>query len=252
MGLLGSLVVCAVCAFFVGGIPFGFVIARAKGIDIRRVGSGNIGATNVSRALGKKYALLVFFLDFLKGALSVLAAAYLCGSPDLTLFPVSDKPSVLTLVNEVLKKSPQSVNQFSETALLCGTVAGAFAVLGHCFSPYLKFHGGKGIATSAGVTLMLIPLPFLVSIAIWVLILFLFRYVSLASICAAFSLPIAFALMYRLHTHRYFWILAYCLLITVVVIAKHIPNIKRLVFKKEPKIGRKKEAEKQDEQNIPA
>src|SRR3954452_6664306 len=109
-------------AYFVGAIPFGYLVARARGVDILHEGSGNIGATNVSRVLGKRFGILVFALDFAKGALPTLAAQRSAG-----------------LLDDPLWASGLPV------------AAGLAAFLGHCFPIYLRFHGGKGVATGAGV-----------------------------------------------------------------------------------------------------
>ncbi|MCX7703088.1 MAG: glycerol-3-phosphate 1-O-acyltransferase PlsY [Planctomycetota bacterium] len=230
------LLLFAVVAYLIGGIPFGLLIAKAKGIDIRKVGSGNIGTTNVARALGKKYALLVFFLDFLKGALPVMALTVMMNG-----FSFNLKSLFFTFSREALYNAGCKAPSIISLAVLLG----AFAVLGHCFSPYLKFRGGKGIATSAGATLMLLPLSFCVSVGIWILLILLFRYVSLASICAALSLPFSFLLIYSdIECFKYSWAIYYCLFIAVLTTVKHIPNIKRLVSGKEPRVGEKKESER--------
>src|SRR2546426_632231 len=157
--LLTGLVVVA--AYVVGGIPFGYLIARARGIDIFQHGSGNIGATNVGRVLGRRFGILVFVLDFLKGALPTLAATLLdrTAQPDL---PADTLP----------------------------VTAGLAAFLGHLFPIYLHFRGGKGVATGAGVVAVLLPLPTVAALATWLVVVVCTRYVSLASLCAAAMLCI--------------------------------------------------------------
>jgi acyl phosphate:glycerol-3-phosphate acyltransferase len=141
-------------AFFVGSIPFGLILAKRKGVDIRQHGSGNIGATNVYRVLGKDAGLLVFLLDVLKGLGPAVAVLYMFGRQELAV------------------------------------AAGALAVVGHCLSPFLGFRGGKGIATGLGMLLGSAPLVALTAFAIFFVLMLFTRYVSLSSIIAAASLPL--------------------------------------------------------------
>src|SRR5947209_7857227 len=130
MTTLSFLGCVALGSYLVGAIPFGYLIGRARGVDIFEHGSGNIGATNVGRVLGRRFGILVFLLDFAKGALPVLMAARLCGLTEL----------------EVPAQSLE-------------VTAGLAAFLGHLFPVYLRFRGGKGVATGAGVVAMLLPVP---------------------------------------------------------------------------------------------
>ena len=185
-------------SYLVGAIPFGLIIGKLHGVDIRTVGSGNIGATNVTRAVGKTAGRLCFFLDFLKGALPVLAAQLL-------------RPDAPWL------------------ALVCG----AAAVLGHIFPVYLKFKGGKGISTAAGVALALAPYPLVCAAAIWAASFFIWRYVSLASILAALTLPL-FAVLFSFlgwgtTTARSGLTLGFLIAAAIVAVLRHTENIKRLV-----------------------
>ena len=169
MPLTWQLIALAAAAYFVGAVPFGLVVGRAKGIDPRTAGSGNIGATNVGRLLGGKYFALVFTLDLLKGLVPMLVAAYL-----LRGLPTHDKPYLLWML------------------------VGAAAVLGHLFPVYLKFKGGKGVATSAGVVLGLWPFYTLPGVAVVLLFLLVFavtRTVSLGSIAASGGFPVMFILI---------------------------------------------------------
>src|SRR5271156_180934 len=138
-------------AYLVGAIPFGYLVARWRGVDILHQGSGNIGATNVGRVLGRRFGILVFVLDFAKGALPVLAAQTV-------------GPGWLPVT------------------------AGLAAFLGHLFPVYLRFRGGKGVATSAGVVAVLLPWPALGAVLTWVAVVCSTRYVSLASLVAALAL----------------------------------------------------------------
>src|SRR5262249_13807282 len=149
----------ALLGYLVGAIPFGYLVARARGINIFEHGSGNIGATNVGRVLGRKFGLLVFVLDFCKGALP--AAAGWALAPRLSEDLAPD---------------------------LLGVVAGVAALLGHLFPVYLRFHGGKGVATAAGVVTVLLPGPALGALLAWLVVVSATRYVSFASLCAALVL----------------------------------------------------------------
>lgn len=150
-----------VLAYFIGAIPSGFIIGKCHGIDIRTVGSCNTGATNVTRCIGKKAGVFCFFCDFLKGAVPVLAAMFLS---QISWLPLA---------------------------------AFAAAVAGHMFPVYLKFKGGKGIATAAGGAFAIAPLPLITALAVWYIVFRISRYVSLASIIAALVLPLG-ALALRL------------------------------------------------------
>src|ERR1043166_9373402 len=154
--------VVVIGSYLLGSIPFGYLAGRIAGIDIRKCGSGNVGTTNIIRTLGKSYGYPVFAADFLKGfgavKLSILIAA---------------------------RVEPGWIS--SETF---GIVAAISSVLGHSFPVWLRFKGGKGVATSAGALLGLAPLAALVGAAIWVLTFLATRYVSVASIAAAAALPI--------------------------------------------------------------
>lgn len=144
-------------AYLAGSIPFGWLIARAKGVNIREIGSGNIGATNVGRALGGKVAALVFVLDFLKGL----------------------APTWLAAIHAGPGPYPWQV-----------VIVGMLTIIGHNFPVWLKFKGGKGVATTAGVLAALIPVTALVGITVWAILYFSTRIVSIASLAAAISLPI--------------------------------------------------------------
>lgn len=196
MDIIGYLVTAAV-AYLAGSIPTGFLVAKAKGLDIRSVGSGNIGATNVFRMLGKPAGILVLVIDGLKG---YAACAW---GVDLILQYVAAKDAD----QEYLR-----------------IVAGIFAVLGHNYTCWLHFKGGKGIATSAGVLAALVPWTLIISLSIWVVVFALTRYVSLASIAASFSLPFAT------------WLSGYSVTLIVITTAmgilaiyKHRANIQRLL-----------------------
>jgi len=156
-----------ISAYLLGSIPTGYLVARAKGIDIRKVGSGNIGATNAFRVLGKPAGMFVLLADALKGALAC------------TL-----------LTNALLKAFDLPTSPFDQ-AMTERVIAGIVAILGHNFTCWLHFKGGKGIATTGGVYFAVAPLSVAIALAAWIIVFIATRYVSLASITAAVALPTA-------------------------------------------------------------
>ena len=165
-----SYILAAIAAYLLGSIPTGYLVARARGIDIRSVGSGNIGATNVFRILGKSAGIFVLLVDFLKGFLACWMVARIAG--------------------QFFESTPSQKDYLALTS-------GLAAILGHNYTCWLKFKGGKGIATSAGVLAALFPKVFLIGLALWLLVFLVSRYVSLASIVAAASLPVSAWLVWR-------------------------------------------------------
>lgn len=185
-------------SYLLGSIPFGVLAGKLAGVDVRSVGSGNVGTTNVWRALGPATGLTVFALDVLKGVFGPMLGLLILG-----------------------KEHPWGI-------ALCALVA----VLGHIFSVFLKFKGGKGIATGLGAMLGLWWLGAIVAFAVWLVVLLLSRMVSLASILACIFLPLL-ALYFHLH-------LSYVLVITIfclVAIIKHIPNMKRILAGTESRVS---------------
>jgi acyl phosphate:glycerol-3-phosphate acyltransferase len=194
---------CAVACYFVGSVPTGFLWAKARGIDIRTVGSGNIGATNVMRALGKGPGIMVLLIDAAKGFLPVWIAP--------RIFPDMHRNAL---------------------QIICCL----FVIAGHNWTCWLKFKGGKGVATSAGALLAFLPLPLLCGLGLWLIVFGIWRYVSLASIIAAVAIPIAT------------WFITNDLALTVftgilgaVAIYKHKSNIQRLLAGTESRIGKGRE-----------
>ncbi len=169
---------CPLLAFLLGSIPFGLFIAKAKGINIREHGSGNIGATNVLRVIGKKYGISCLFLDALKGFIPVVIAI------SLIRFEGMKNPMSITVLAPYAQDFPML------TAQIFQVLTGLCAVLGHNYSPWVGFKGGKGIATSAGVFIALMPAAIVILIAVWLLVFLVSRYVSLASIIATSVLPL--------------------------------------------------------------
>lgn len=191
-----------ILAYFIGSIPFGFLVARRRGVDIRAAGSGNIGATNVARTLGAKIGALVLAFDFAKGAVPVLIA------------------------------------QFAANSNWLPVLAGLTAILGHMFPIWLRFSGGKGVATGAGVVTVLLPIPTLLGLVVWLTALSATRYVSLASILGGAALvavrllivPEPFAPPQRILT-------AFCMLAFALVLVRHWGNICRVWRGQEPRIS---------------
>jgi glycerol-3-phosphate acyltransferase PlsY len=198
------LIGCAVASYFLGSIPTGFLWAKARGIDIRKVGSGNIGATNVMRALGKGPGAIVLFLDAAKGFLPVFVAPRLFPNPN---------PAALQIICCI------------------------FVIMGHIWTCWLKFKGGKGVSTSAGALLAILPLPLFCALGVWGIVFAIGRYVSLASICAAVAMPIATWFLVKDRT-----LFAFTVILGAVIIYKHKPNIQRLLAGTENRIGKRKEA----------
>src|SRR3989338_823323 len=192
-------------SYFSGSIPFGLLIAKiVRGIDIREHGSRNIGATNVMRVVSKKWGIFVLFLDALKGFL-----------------PVFMLPAALP------ENSP--VSPFTLQWVL-----GIAAILGHSFPVWLKFRGGKGVATSLGVFLAIAPAPTAVTFLLWAALFFLFRIISLASLAAALFFPAVVWVTYRhLPNHHPLTIIA--LLLSVFIFFTHRHNIRRLLKGEEKK-----------------
>ena len=195
----------ALIAYLLGSIPFGFIAGRIAGTDVRQHGSGNIGATNALRVLGKKYGYAVFVADVLKGFLAVRIALWLA--------------------------------QFDPSAsYLIGILAALFVVIGHSFPIWLGFRGGKGVAAAAGACLGLLPVATFIAVTVWIAIFFLFRFVSLASIVAAVALPLS---AWLLGNARDPIVLGFSLLIATLIIFRHRSNIVRLLQGREPRFDRK-------------
>ena len=209
-------------SYLLGSIPFGFLVGRMRGIDVRKHGSGNIGATNVFRILGAKWGILVFFCDAGKGFAAVLLAKWLNAN-----FPVD------------LLHAPLHDLRPVAVPLVVGTIMAAiWCIVGHSFPFWLRFKGGKGVATSAGVMLGLLPLASLVAFAVWVVVYFATRYVSLASITAAVCLPIAVLLIPHDPDRWPLFVLA--VVAAFLVIWRHRANIERLMNGTEHRFTKKK------------
>lgn len=199
----------AIAAYLLGSIPSGFLIGRLRGVDLRTAGSGNIGATNAVRVLGKKWGYLCFLADFSKGFAAVLLARTLWA------------------------------DTFQIDGPVCGVIAAVFVVLGHNFPVWLGFRGGKGIATSAGIMLGLFsPWVFLVSLISWLGLFFTIRYVSVASIAAALMLPVTLIILWMLGISAGIYVVL-GLVMAVLAIWRHRGNIQRLYQGTEPRFQKK-------------
>lgn len=185
-------------AYFIGSIPFGVLVAKARGIDLQNVGSKNIGASNVFRNVGKLPALLTLLGDALKGTAVVMLCVFMIG------------------------------RGFWES------VIGIAVVLGHMYSIFLSFRGGKGVATGLGVLAVYSPVPAIILIIIWVLTALFTKYSSLAAITAFISLPVIFAL-FEASKEK----ISFAIVLAFLIILKHRSNIKRLFEGTETKIGEK-------------
>jgi len=193
-------------AYLLAGIPFGYLLAKQfAGVDIKQAGSGNIGATNVLRVvkeqdpkLAKKLGAITLFLDAIKGVVVILIAKFL-GAPEGVLWTIA-----------------------------------VLAVLGHCFSVFLAFEGGKGVATGFGVLLVMMPVPALIAIVVWLIAAKGLKISSLSSLIGLVAFIIASYLLYpevpQITSHAPIWIIA------IVIFYKHIPNIVRLFKKEEGKV----------------
>lgn len=232
-------IACAVIGYLIGSIPFGYIIVKLKkGVDIRTLGSGNIGATNVGRVLGWPWGVLCFILDFLKGFFAIITPAYLRRGGFGYLAPFCYLKTAQGGTH--IELSPDIV---TKELLLYFSISGFFAIIGHLFPIYIKFRGGKGVATAFGVFLVLMPIPSFIAFLFWLSIFLLLGYVSLASLIAAISLPISFALldssimgMKSPYFSNYLTLLIMVSLIFLLVVIKHISNIKRLIAGTEPKV----------------
>jgi glycerol-3-phosphate acyltransferase PlsY len=206
-----SFAAVALLSYLLGSIPAGYVAGRMAGIDIREAGSGNIGATNVTRTLGRRYGYPVFVVDFAKGALAVC---------------------VSILLGRHVGAEPASTEIYGIVGAIC-------CVLGHVFPVWLGFKGGKGVATSAGVLFGLMPLAAAIGAAVWVITFAATRYVSVASIAATMTLPVTvLGLTYARNTQG-LSLFYFTVCLAAVVIFRHRSNLARLLRGTEPRFKRK-------------
>lgn len=206
-----SYLITGVVAYLIGSPPTGYLAGRLRGLDIRQHGSGNIGATNVFRVLGRTAGIIVLLLDAFKGAASVLFAPL--------------------LVSSIIPSAAAS-NSLAVAAALGG-------ILGHNYTCWLGFKGGKGIATSAGVLAALVPAAGAIVLSLWLVVFYFSRYVSLASIAAASALPLA-----TWATTSDLTRLGLTIVVGALAVWKHRPNIQRLMKGTENRFGKKNPQEK--------
>ncbi len=202
-GLNATLISIPIAAYFLGSIPFGLMLGKLfGGRDVRKAGSGNIGATNVARVAGPLAGILTLLLDAAKGASAVLLAARL-----------------------------------SEQSSTWMMIAGLCALVGHCFPLWLGFRGGKGVATAAGVFLVLCPPAFLGAVLLFFLVVLYWRFVSLGSISAAAAMPLLIYFFWAPHHAPPYAVTFGSLAAALLIIYKHDANIQRLVQGDEPKFS---------------
>ena len=207
-----SYIIGIVLSYLLGSIPFGYLLAITKGIDIRTEGSGNIGATNVSRVLGRKYGLIIFFLDMFKAFAAVFFVPLLFSG---IKFPTT--PDNLLVI-------------------LCGFSA----ILGHAFPIFLRFQGGKAVATCFGVFIWLAPLAVGISFGAWVITVLVSCYVSLGSMIGTLALAVVLVLVLDSPFGDNIYLMLLSVAVTILVIAKHTSNIKRIISGTEKKVFAKK------------
>ena len=201
----------ALLAYLLGSLPTGYIAGRLVGVDIRKVGSGNVGATNVTRVLGKRFGYPVFLVDFAKGLAAVMLAV-------------------------IMAKAAQSSAQFVD---LCAAIGAICSLMGHSYSIWLGFRGGKGVATLMGALFGINWITALIVCVVWIVVFEATRYVSLASIAAAVALPIAVAIMLFLKELPTPIPLYFSFCLGAIVVVRHRSNLSRLVKGAEPRSARK-------------
>jgi len=217
--VLLSLLIALAVGYLLGALPFGYLVARAKGVNIFEAGSKNPGATNVRRVLGHGPGNFVLVLDLLKGALAA-------GWPGF---------SIKTTTLAGAETSIHLTFGFGTAPALEMGIAGLVGtILGHSFSCFTGFRGGKSVATGAGGFVVLFPVGMLIALVVWLSTLGLSRYVSLASMLGAVSLPVAAVLL-----HEPPVLIVASVVITLFVIVRHRANVSRLLAGTESKVGRK-------------
>ena len=201
----------AFIAYLLGSIPAGYIAGRIAGIDVRKVGSGNVGATNVTRVLGKRFGYPVFVVDFAKGLAAVAAGV-------------------------MIARNAQSPPKLVD---LCAASAAIFSVIGHSYPIWLGFKGGKGVATSLGSLFGLHWLSAAIVCVVWIVAFQLTRYVSLSSIIAAIALPVTVATMLFLKQLQTPVLLYFALCLAAIILLRHRSNFSRLLKGTEPRFARK-------------
>lgn len=212
------LLVIVILSYLVGSIPTGIIISRlVKGIDIREHGSGNMGGTNVFRVLGWKFGLMVLLLDALKGVIAVVFIARL----PMEVFPFTN------------------ATPFDDFTLV-QLIAGSAAMLGHVFTVFAGFKGGKGVATGLGILAAVTTVDLLIGIGLFIIIVSIWRYVSLGSMIGALSIPVTLIIrenLFDAHIEGYWTLLPFLIVISLFVVFTHRKNISRLISGTENKIS---------------
>ena len=204
-----SVVLVILSGYILGSLPFSFWLGKLKGVDLQKVGSGNVGATNLARALGTSWGISAFILDMGKGFIAVLVAGYIAGRGGGSII----SPSLLKILG------------------------GVSSIIGHNWTFLLSFKGGKGVATSTGVFLGLAPLSLLLAAGVWLIVLLFSQYISLASIIASISLPLW--MWSRVVEKVDLSILIFAVITSILIIYRHRSNIKRLIRGEENRWGKR-------------
>ena len=234
-----------ILGFLIGSVPFGLLIAKAGGVDIRQHGSGNIGATNVFRVMGKGRGIGCMILDMLKGLVPVILAV------NLVRFEGRDPTMAIGFLTGLAEPFP-AAKQFYVQSI--HVLTGMAAIIGHNYSPWIGFKGGKGIATTGGVLLGLMPFAVVVLVLIWLIGVVITRYVSVGSIATGIALPLLTLWGSRVHhvdgidTNPTLWeagtwnkpLLAFAVFAGILAIWRHRGNIQRLMNGTESKVFSKK------------
>jgi glycerol-3-phosphate acyltransferase PlsY len=216
-----SAVFIIVLGYLLGSVPFGLIAGHMKGMDIRHHGSGNIGATNVFRVLGRGWGIAVFACDAAKGYLAVVLAMYL---------------------NAHFREWCETVDFVRESQALpplgAQILGGIWAIIGHTFPCWLGFKGGKGVATSLGVVIALVPFAASISLVVWVVSVIITRFVSVASILASLTVPLVVA--FQPASADKWPLFTLCIVAAFLIVWRHRPNIHRLFHGTEHRVGKPK------------
>jgi len=204
--MMSNIIIAVILAYLLGSIPTSFIFGKLKGIDIRKVGSGNVGATNALRILGTKIGIITLLIDILKGFAAISLGKYFLKNP-------------------------------SQIVLI---ILGISAILGHIFTVFLNFKGGKGVATSTGVFLALLPVPLLIALAVFVVTVFFSKYVSLGSILASITLLITELIINIRNSFADLSLLIFVFFVSLFIVIRHKANIKRIIAGNENKISFRK------------
>lgn len=205
-----------IISYLIGSIPFGYILVKiARGVDIREHGSKNVGATNVWRVAGKPFGIAVFIFDLLKGFIPTLLVYRIMSDSFIHVFgsSVEFNRSIMTII--------------------CGIAV----ILGHIFPIYLRFKGGKAAATSCGVFLLLAPQALAVAVAVWMVTVFVSRFVSLGTMVGATALVVTIITIDEQPFGNGIFLTGFSILMCIIILIRHISNIKRLVNGTENRIG---------------